>query len=220
MNRKRLKRMAAMMMAVVLTVCAATPAGSFAFALGADAQSNTEESREPELYDSTLRKELEAVEVATAADIVVAAGYEFDVKNDFEGISYNENAVSVSYYADRSSFDGNKAGEYETYYKVVPISGKEPYLICRTISVREPETAKTADDSGETGDGDDEPGEAEVPDLAEGEMPELTTDNPVTFRLTSEAVMMAASFRAAPATGKSDGKDSMKVSWGIRYWIC
>lgn len=30
MNRKRLKRVAAMMMAVVLTVCAATPAGSFA----------------------------------------------------------------------------------------------------------------------------------------------------------------------------------------------
>lgn len=218
MNRKRLKRVAAMMMAVVLTVCAATPAGSFAFASGADAQSNTaeeavtEENREPELYDSTLRKELEAVEVATAVDIVVAAGYEFDVKNDFEGISYNENAVSVSYYADRSSFDGNETGEYETYYKVVPISGKEPYLICRTISVREPETAKTADDSGKTEDGDDESGEAEVPDLAEGEMPELTTDNPVTFRLTSEAVMMAASFRAAPATGKSDGKDSMKVS--------
>ena len=31
--------MAAMMMAVVLTVCAATPTGSFAFASGADAQS-------------------------------------------------------------------------------------------------------------------------------------------------------------------------------------
>ncbi len=250
MNRKRLKRMAAMMMAVVLTVCAATPAGSFAFASGVDAQSNTaeesvnkqslftrqvcaagstnigglaasagrsmtatvtEENREPELYDSTLRKELEAVEVATAADIVVAAGYEFDVKNDFEGISYNENAVSVSYYADKGSFDGNKAGEYETYYKVVPISGKEPYLICRTISVREPETAKTADDSGKTEDGDDEPGEAEVPDLAEGEMPELTTDNPVTFRLTSEAVMMAASFNA-PVMKRAAGKDSMKVS--------
>lgn len=196
-------------------VCAAssTNIGGLAASAGRSMTATvTEEYKEPELYDSTLRKELEAVEVATAADIVVVAGYEFDVKNDFEGISYNENAVSVSYYADRSSFDGNKAGEYETYYKVVPISGKEPYLICCTISVREPETAKTADDSGKTGDGDDEPGEAEVPDLAEGEMPELTTDNPVTFRLTSEAVMMAASFRAAPATGKSDGKDSMKVS--------
>lgn len=141
----------------------------------------------------------------------MAAGYGFDVENDFEGISYNEDAVSVSYYADRGCFDGNKAGEYETYYKVVPISGKEPYLICRTISVREPETAKTADassDSGETGDGEDEPEDAEVPDLAEGEMPELTTDNPVTFRLTSEAVMMAASLKTAAASSK----DSMKVS--------
>lgn len=46
--------MAAMMLAMVLTVCAAAPAGSFAFASGADAQSKaaeeavTEESREPE----------------------------------------------------------------------------------------------------------------------------------------------------------------------------
>ena len=219
MNKKRLKRMAAMMMAVVLTVCAATPTGSFAFASGADAQSQaaeevvTEESRELELYDSTLRKELEALEIATAVDIVVAAGYGFDVEHDFEGISYNENTVRVSYYADRGSFDGDKAGEYETYYKIFPISGKEPYLICRTISVREPETAKTADvssDSGKNGDGEDEQGEAEVPDLAEGEMPELTTDNPVTFKLTSEAVMMAATFNAS--TERAASKDSMKVS--------
>ena len=92
MNKKRIKRIAAMMMAVVLTVCAATPTGSFAFASGADTQSQTveeaviEESRELELYDSTLRKELEALEIATAVDIVVAAGYGFDVEHDFEGI--------------------------------------------------------------------------------------------------------------------------------------
>lgn len=218
MSRKRFKRMAALMMAVVLTVCAAAPAGSYAFASGAGEQSEetvetvTEQSKEPELYDSTLRKELEAVEIATAVNIVVAAGYGFDVEHDFEGISYNGNAVNVSYYADRGSFDGNKAGKYETYYKVVPVSGKEPYLICRTISVREAETAKTADASSGSGDGEDEAEPPEVPDLAEGEMPELTTDNPLTFRLTSEAVMMAASLKAAPATGKSDGKDSMKVS--------
>ena len=85
MNKKRIKRIAAMMMAVVLTVCAATPTGSFAFASGADTQSQTveeaviEESRELELYDSTLRKELEALEIATAVDIVVAAGYGFEI---------------------------------------------------------------------------------------------------------------------------------------------
>lgn len=221
MNRKRLKRVAAMMMAVVLTVCAATPTGSFAFASDVDAQGSTahetvaEKIREPELYNSTIRKELEAVEIATAADIIVAAGYGFEVEHDFEGISYNESAVSISYYADRGSFDGNKAGEYETYYKVVPVSGKEPYLICRTISVREPEAAETpsaSPDSGEDGDGEDDLEPGEVPDLAAGEMPELTTEHPVTFRLTSEAVMMAASLRSAPASGKSDGKDSMKVS--------
>lgn len=221
MNRKGLKRVAAMLMVAVLTVSAAIPTGSFAFASSADVEgvaaqeAATEENREPEVYDSAARPELETVEVATAVDIVVAAGYGFDVEHDFEGISYNEDTVSVSYYADRGSFDGDKAGEYDTYYKVVPISGKEPYLICRTISVREPETAKTADgssDSGETGDGEDEQGEAEaeVPDLAEGEMPELTTDNTVTFRLTSEAVMMAATFNAA--TARASSKDSMKVS--------
>lgn len=218
MSRKRFKRMAALMMAVVLTVCAAAPAGSYAFTSGAGEQSEetvetvTEQSKEPELYDSTLRKELEAAEIATAVDIVVAAGYGFDVEHDFEGISYNGNAVNVSYYADRGSFDGNNAGKYETYYKVVPVSGKEPYLICRTISVREAETAKTADASSGPGDGEDGAEPPEVPDLAEGEMPELTTDHPLTFRLTSEVVMMAASLKAAPATGKSDGKDSMKVS--------
>ena len=42
-------------------------------------------------------------------------------------------------------------------------------------------------------------------------MPELTTDNPVTFRLTSEAVMMAATFNA-PVMKRAAGKDSMKVS--------
>ncbi|MCM1159561.1 MAG: SpaA isopeptide-forming pilin-related protein [Clostridium sp.] len=213
MNRKRFKRVTALLMAVVLAASAAIPTGSFAFASGVDAESTdgqetiAEESREPEVYDSALRKELEAVEVATAVDIVVAAGYGFDVEQDFEGISYNEDAVSVSYYAGRGSFDGDKAGEYETYYKVVPISGKEPYLICRTISVREPETAQ-ASDSGKSEDGEEEP-EPEVPDLAEGEMPELTTDTPVTFRLTSEAVMMAADVRMA---AKASDKDSMKVS--------
>lgn len=218
MSRKRFKRMAAMMMAVVLTVCAVVSAGSYTFASSAGEQSEvtvetvTEQSKEPELYDSALRKELEMVEIATAVDIVVAAGYGFDVEHDFEGISYDRNAVNVSYYADRGRFDGNKAGKYETYYKVVPVSGKEPYLICRTISVREAETAKTADASSGSGDGEDGAEPPEVPDLAEGEMPELTTDHPVTFRLTSEAVMMAASLKAAPATGKSDGKDSMKVS--------
>lgn len=218
MNRKRLKRVTAMLMAVVLTVSAAMPTGSFVFASSADMESTSgqetaaEESREPEVYDSILRKDLEAVEVATAVDIVVAAGYGFDVEHDFEGISYNEDVVSVSYYADRGSFDGNRAGKYETYYKIVPNSGKESYLICRTISVREPETAKAQNsysDSGESEDGEDEPEPAEVSDLAVGEMPELTTDNPVTFRLTSEAVMMAANVRTA---GKSSSGDSMKVS--------
>ena len=105
-----------------------------------------------------------------------------------------------------------KQGNMKLIIRLFLSVAKSLILFAVPFSVREPETARTADDSGETGGEEDEPEPAEVPDLAEGEMPELTTDNPVTFRLTSEAVMMAANFKAAPATGKSDGKDSMKVS--------
>ncbi len=52
-----------------------------------------------------------------AENIIVAAGYGFDVEKSFDGISYEEQAVKVSYFADKSSFDGDKPGDYETFIR-------------------------------------------------------------------------------------------------------
>lgn len=93
---------------------------------------------EPVLYNAQDRQDLEVSEVATAEDIVVAAGYGFDVWNDFEGVSFNSSMVKVSYYDVYGGFDSNTAGDYYTYYKAEPLSGKKPYLVCRVVSVIQP----------------------------------------------------------------------------------
>ena len=84
-------------------------------------------------------------EVASAEDIIIAQGYGFCVEENFNGISYDESATKVSYQPEKSHFDANKTGDYDTYYMVEPVSEKEAYLIHRNISVREPEAeiAKT-----------------------------------------------------------------------------
>ena len=236
MTKKKLKRVMALAMAFVLTVGAVIPTAAYANATGPDAGvtaggssvsdgdsggSQTEAVQEPVLYNETDRPDLEPAEIAAAEDIIVAAGYGFDVEKSFDGISYDEKAVSVSYYADKSSFDGDKPGDYETFYKVEPISGKSPYLICRMISVREPEAA--VEESMESGDGQQEkedgdsgeeepaPGEGSVSPsdgrpalLSEGEMETFGAGDTMMVRMASAPVLKAAE--------KSSGKDSMKVS--------
>lgn len=229
MTKKRLKRVLALAMAFVLTMGAVIPTAAYANATGpgADvADSNgtgqAEAEQEPVLYDETDRTDLEPAEIVTAEDIIVAAGYGFDVEKSFDGISYDDKAVKVSYYAKQGSFDGNKPGDYTTYYKVEPVSGKIPYLICRTISVREPETAVEENrESGEDQDGSGEeepaPGEgerevtpsdagivkkgAESP-LSEGEMETFGTGDTMMVRMASAPVLKAA----------AKSSDSMKVS--------
>lgn len=93
---------------------------------------------EPVLYNAQDRQDLETSEVSTAEDIVVAAGYGFDIWNDFEGISYNSSMVKISYYDVHGDFDSSTAGDYYTYYKAEPLSGKKPYLLCRVVSVIQP----------------------------------------------------------------------------------
>ena len=166
MTKKRLKRVLALAMAFVLTVGAVIPTAAYANATGpgADvADSNgtgqAEAEQEPVLYDETDRTDLEPAEIVTAEDIIVAAGYGFDVEKSFDGISYDDKAVKVSYYAKQGSFDGNKPGDYSTYYKAEPVSGKTAYLICRMVSVREPETA--VEESRESGEDQDGSGEEE-----------------------------------------------------------
>ncbi|RKI23258.1 hypothetical protein D7V82_22310 [bacterium 1xD8-6] len=166
MTKKRLKRVMALVMAFVLTVGAVIPTAAYANATGpgADvADSNgtgrAETEQEPVLYNETDRPDLEPAEIVEAEDIIVAAGYGFDVEQSFDGLSYDDRAVKISYYAEKSYFDGNKAGDYAAYYKAEPVSGKASYLICRTISVREPETA--VKESRESGEGQDGSGEEE-----------------------------------------------------------
>jgi len=229
MTKKRLKRVLALVMAFVLTVGAVIPTAAYANATGpgADvADSNgtgqAEAEQEPVLYDETDRPDLEPAEIVAAEDIIVAAGYGFDVEQSFDGISYDNKAVKVSYYAKQGSFDGNKPGDYSTYYKAEPVSGKTPYLICRTVSVREPETAvEESRESGEDqdGSGEEEPvpreGEGEVSPsdadagkksaeslLSEGEIETFGTGDTMMVRMASAPVLRAA----------AKSSDSMKVS--------
>ena len=176
MTKKRLKRVMALVMACVLTVGAVIPAAAYANATGPGADvsdsngtGQAETEQELVLYNETDRPDLEPAEIAAAEDIIVAAGYGFDVEQSFDGLSYDDKAVKVSYYAEQGSFDGNKPGDYSTYYKAEPVSGKNPYLICRTISVREPETA--VEESRESGDGKQETGEEDDGNGEEGPAP-------------------------------------------------
>lgn len=166
MTKKRLKRVLALAMALVLTVGAVLPTAAYVSATGSDknvlAGSPEEEAdgsengpaeaeQEPVLYNETGRPDLKPAEIVMAEDIIVAAGYGFDVEQSFDGISYDDKSVKVNYYAGQGFFDGNKPGDYSAYYKAEPVSGKTPYLIRRTISVREPEMA--VEESRESGDG-------------------------------------------------------------------
>ena len=132
MTKKRLKRIVALVMALVLTAGAVIPSAAYAnatgpgaeTAAGSDGNSRTEVEQEPVLYNETERTDLEPVEIVEAEDIIVAAGYGFDVEKSFDGLSYDEQAVKVSYYTEKGVFDGDKPGDYTTYYKAEPASGK------------------------------------------------------------------------------------------------
>lgn len=235
MTKKRLKRVMALVMAFVLTVGAVIPTAAYANATGPGADvsdsngtNEAEAEQEPMLYNETDRPDLEPTEIVTAEDIIVAAGYGFDVEKSFDGISYDDKAVTVSYYAGKGSFDGDKPGDYSTYYRAEPISGKTPYLICRTVSVREPKTAvEESWESGEDQDGssgEEEPGPGEEgrqvsPSdgekeetsqkeaggevlLSEGELETFGTGDTMMIQMASAPVLRAA----------AKSSDSMKVS--------
>lgn len=221
MTKKRVRRVMALVMALVLAVGAVLPTAAYANATGPDADvaagsdgdSQAEVDQEPVLYNETDRPDLEPAEIAAAEDIIVAVGYGFDVEQSFDGISYDDKAVKVSYYAEQGFFDGNKEGDYIAYYKAEPVSGKTPYLICRTISVREPETA--VEESRESGNGQPETeeessGEEEpapengIVSLSDGEMETFGAGDTMMIRMASAPVLKAA---ANPSS-----KDSMKVS--------
>lgn len=228
MKQRKFNRYLALILALFLTVCTIIPGGSAsAFDIGTTGfgindrltiqdtpnESGKKDTQEQmELYDVKAREHLEEEEVAIAEDIVVAAGYGFDVEKDFDGISYDESAVSISYEHDRSSFDGNQSGDYKTYYKVMPVSGKKAYFICRTISVREPEEAvaevNTSDTDGSTNKADlamDAKEDLSKLSLSEGEIEGFDEGETLTIAMASMPVLKVA------ATATKSGSNSMKV---------
>ncbi|MBO5088791.1 MAG: hypothetical protein J6C01_08955, partial [Lachnospiraceae bacterium] len=202
MNKKK-KRITAMLMAVILSLCAVMPPnGSMVFASDVN-EVNTEEL---EVYDATVRTDLDADEVVVAEDIIVAVNYGFDIIESKDGLSFDDTKVDVSYYADKGSFDGTVVGEYDTYYKVTPLSGKEAYLVHRVISVREPETVSDNTASGDTTESEEtEPEEGE---LAKGEIVE--TEEPLRIMMSSVSVLKAS----------ATADDSMKVSYSGYVSYC
>ncbi len=102
-----------------------------------------------------------------------------------------------------------------------PVSGKTSYLIRRTVSVREPETAveenresgdgqqeKEDGDSGEeepaTGEESVSPSDGRATLLSEGELETFSAGDTMVVRMASAPVLKAAA--------KSSSKDSMKVA--------
>lgn len=202
MNKKK-KRVTAMLMAVILSLCAIVPPnGAFVFA----SDVNEENTEELSVYDATVRTDLEAGEVVTAADIIVAVNYGFDVAESRDGLDFDDSKVDVSYYAEKGSFDGTVVGEYDTYYKVVPVSGKEAYLVHRVISVREPETVSENTASGDAEESEE--AEPEEEELAEGEIESVEG--------TLQIMMSSVSVLKAAATAD----DSMKVSYSGYVSYC
>lgn len=215
MNKKIFKRAVAMMMAAVLTVGAALPSSNV-FASGSDEEKDTKTLA---VYDADVRTDLDEDEVVTAGDIVIAAGYGFDIENDMEGIVYEQEKVAVSYYPDQGSFDADKPGDYDTYYKAEPVSGKDAYLVHRIITVEEIQEKQTdnteaapAEDTTETSD-DEEP----APGSEDTEYIDLDTQ--IVKGLSIQRAP-AAMLKAAPASGTKDGKDSMKVGFSGYAKFC
>lgn len=211
---KKFRSFLAMLMAVVTIIGLAAPE-HIASAADTDGSAHKETQVQPKLYDKSERPDLEPEEVVKAENIIIAQGYGFRVEQDMDGISYDKNVAKVSYYPEKSNFHADKVGDYDTYYLVEPVSGKEAYLIHRTISVREPENAVSEahhTTEKESEDEEAEPGESEeeknVVDhtkvtLSEGEIEDFQKGDTMTISMSSMSLMKAAA--------TSNG-DSMKVA--------
>lgn len=173
----KIRRSLALFMAVVLSVSTFGQAGIVVFA----AEAGTDGKEEISLYDKDVRTDLDADEVVTAEDINVLIDSDYDVTDVKDGISFDDTKVSVAYAEDMGNFDLSKAGRYDTYYLVEPLSGKKAYLIHRTVTVDKPEATEKPKNDGtkeeRDGDSDDEPepivGDERKPDelpLSEGEL--------------------------------------------------
>lgn len=219
MKKFRYKRVTAMVMAAVLSICAVFPSGSLVLASGAD----TEPEEELSLYDQAERTDLQENEIAVAEDIVVAAGYGFDIEESRDGIQYDEDAVKISYYPEKSNFVSDKAGDYDTFYKVEPVSDRKPYLICRVITVREPETKEAVSENQSNGekdteDAEDSEAETETDSLSLGELDNFTSGDSMQIMMASMPVLKAAPAKSSGMKVACDGYASYcGKRMGIKY---
>lgn len=142
MKQKRwLKRaVSGMLTAVTLLTSAISPMTAMA------ADRSTKEDLAA--YVSSLPKmeevadQLDAGEMITAGDYEVEIGAEIDLKNDFTGISYEEEKVKVSFYEAQNEegedFSTDHADSYQATYYAEPVSGHPAYQFSRTVTVKEP----------------------------------------------------------------------------------
>lgn len=192
----KIKRKLALIMAMVLSITAITPGSVFA----AEVQTESDAGHELVLYDANERTDLDATEVVTADDLNVEINSDYDVTDVTDGIHFNASKVSVTYYDKEGSFDISKTGNYDTYYKVEPISGKKAYLICRKVKVYEVEktTEGSSDDkkSDDKASDDSEDGPSELVGdkadfdkypLSEGEIESISSNEAtITIRLDED----------------------------------
>jgi len=99
------------------------------------------------LYDENERKDLDENEIAKASNINVLIDSAYDVADVHDGIEFDEENVDVKYVPEKSEFNISKEGNYQTWYKVTPYSGKRPYLIRRTVNVSKPDIKTVSDNS-------------------------------------------------------------------------
>ena len=220
MIKRKWKHYLAMMLAVVLAVGAMMPSNSLV-THAANEETETMKPEELKLLDLQERTDLSEDEIVTAEDLVIAEDYGFDVEQDLEGISFQQEKVKVTYDKTKSSFNGSKAGSYEVYYQIEPTSGKTAYLIHRTITVKEvqdkssstlgAEKKDTSSDSEE--DGDSAKAEEQVVDLDAKKVSGLS------IKLSSNAVMQATSATAGTKlkVAYSGYAKYCKHSMGIKY---
>ena len=108
---------------------------------------------ELKLYDEKERTDLDKNEIAIAENINVLINSTYVVADVHDGIDFNEKYVEVTYVPEKSEFNINKEGDYQTWYKVVPFSGKRPYLIRRTVNVSKPDYKTISGNSSDKKDG-------------------------------------------------------------------
>lgn len=206
---KKCRRKLALFMVAVIMLTAVAGSGSFVFA----EDTGKEGGQEPILYVAEDRADLDADEVAAAEDITVEKDSDYDVKDTTDGLSYNPDKVKVSYYEDKGSFNLSKAGVYDTYYKAEPVSGKNPYLICRKVTVEETASTEMEQTEEPITEADGE----SVPDMVgeQADFEEYPLSDGEIESLQSNMAAMSIRLDDGPVlrTAKAKAKDSMKVAY-------